>query len=109
MSYTYTSTGRHFIENPYTDTKTTTSYTTQQLLGYISTTDMELFDLEGNLILKEYTIDGKYFYPVIAFSHDILTSTGKIKKSFKQSLENKSFEETETHSDLSETTYDILK
>jgi len=108
MSYTYTPTDRFFIENPYglqinTDNIPLNS---QQILDYISTTDREQFDIEGNIIIAEYTIDGKYKYPVIAFPHDIWTPTGKIKKAFKQSLKQLPYTDNDVPHNLWELPFD---
>ena len=105
MSFTYTPTNRFFITNPYNSELDLgrTPFTSQQILTFFSTLD---FQDDGYVILSEYTIDGKYKYSVIAFSHDIWTPTGKIKKSFKQGLEPKSYTETYTPTNLSETTYE---
>lgn len=107
MPYTFTSTGRLFITNPYSDTDTNNvSYTSQQLLDYLSNIDKEQFHSDGYLITKEYTINGKYIYPVIAFSHHIFTPTGKFQKSFKKSVENQSYEEDWLPSSLSDKPYE---
>lgn len=108
MVYTYTSTNRFFIETPYLlEPKTTkTPFNSQQLLDYISNTNREQFEIDGTIIIAEYTIDGKYKYPIIAFPHDIWTPTGKIQKYFKKALENKSFTDDYTPTNLWEQPYD---
>jgi hypothetical protein len=93
MSYIYTSTGRFFIENPYNPQTDITPFTSDTLIQHLSTIDQKQFSHEGNIIIGEYTIDDKYFFPVLAFSHHIWTHTGKISKQFKQSLEMKTYTE----------------
>lgn len=108
MSYTYTSTNRFFIENPYNNQPNIDKipFTSQQLLDHLNSINPQEFNIGGSLILAEYAIDGKYNYPVIAFSHNIFTPSGKIKKSFKQSLQNKSFTDDYVPSNLWEQPYD---
>ena len=108
MATTYTSTNRFFIETPYLlepDTNKT-PLNSQQIINYLSTTDREKFEIEGNIIIGEYIVNGKYNYHVIAFPHDIWTPTGKITKYLKKCLENKSFIDDHIPSNLSETTYE---
>ena len=105
MSFTYTPTNRFFVTNPYNTELDIghTSFTSQQILDFFSNID---FRDDGYVIISEYTIDEKYKYPVIAFSHDIWTPTGKIKKSFKQALDPKPYTDTYIPNNLSETTYE---
>lgn len=108
---TYTSTNRFFITNPYGLQLDTDNipFTSQKILEYINSIDRQEFDHDGNIIVAEYTTGGKYKNLVIAFPHDIWTSTGKIKKAFKLSLENKSFTDNYIPTDLSENTYENWK
>ena len=105
MAFTYTPTNRFFVTNPYnTDLDLgRTPFTSQQILDFFSNID---FQDNGYIIISEYTIDGKYKYPVIAFSHDIWTPTGKITKYFKQALDPKPYTDDYIPSNLSETTYE---
>jgi hypothetical protein len=108
MSYTYTPTNRFFIDNPYNPQLDTdkTPFTSQQILDYITSIDPQTAEINGNIVIAEYTIDRKYKYPVIAFPHDIWTPTGKIKKSFKQSLEPIPYNDDYTPTNLWPQPYD---
>jgi hypothetical protein len=108
MSYTYTPTNRFFIQNQYDSDINIDKipFTPQQILDYITAIDPEIAEASGYIIISEYTIDGKYKYPVIAFSHDIWTPTGKIKKGFKKSLEQLPYTDNDVPHNLWELPFD---
>ena len=108
MSFTYKTTNRFFIENPYGEKFPTDKipFTANKLLDFLSNTNREQYDIDGLIILRELTLKGKYQYDVIAFPFQIWTPTGKFKKSFKQSLTPLEFTNYYIPTNPSDTTYE---
>ena len=108
MSFTYKTTNRFFIQNPYGEKFPTDNipFTADKLLDFLSDIDRNQYDIDGLIILRELSIDKKYQYDVIGFPHQIWTPTGKFKKSFKESLTLQDRVDYHNPSDLSDTTYE---